>query len=520
LLNPSREAFHRKAHLFCLLLMATGLPLSMFLMSSSGILLAFNWLLWGNPVKRFRTFLGDRSAVVFTLLYLVHIGGVLYSADTAAAFSDLRIKLPLLFFPVVLSSVPQLGRKTWLLVLRVFVAAVLTATFICFAIYMNWTWRKATNFRELSPFISHIRLSLLVCISCMLLFFCLVRQTGTWLKLAAATGIFWQLYVLNLLQSATGFIVITVLLGLWLISRLGLVRNRVLRYSLPFVVGLLPMLFIGYHAQRYFLGKDHRDHRTAAMQSVNGEPYTNDWTNTLAENGHYVFYNIAPEEMNREWAKRSRIPLDSMDAAGFHISGRVYRYMASLNLPKDSLGLTKLTDQDIRAIERGETNVNYREKIPGIRRRLDNTFLEIDTYLNGNVNGNSVIQRWEYLKTGLAIAAQNPVAGVGTGDLQQAFDAEYEKRDSALGDMFRLRAHNQYLTMYIAFGLAGFLVFLTSVFYPPACKNTWRSIFFRGFMTVALISFLSEDTLETQAGVSFFIFFYAMMVWGVAAKNE
>jgi len=40
------------------------------------------------------------------------------------------------------------------------------------------------------------------------------------------------------------------------------------------------------------------------------------------------------------------------------------------------------------------------------------------------------------------------------------------------------------------------------------------------FFCIALLSMLNEDTLETQAGVTFFAFFYCFFIWGKEDKQK
>ena len=88
--------------------------------------------------------------------------------------------------------------------------------------------------------------------------------------------------------------------------------------------------------------------------------------------------------------------------------------------------------------------------------------------------------------------------------------------NSPLEKKFRLGAHNQYLTFAVTFGIAGFVWFLFSLFYPlrQLVQAKMFDYFYITFFVIALLSMLSEDTLETQAGVSFFAFFNCLLLFG------
>jgi hypothetical protein len=99
------------------------------------------------------------------------------------------------------------------------------------------------------------------------------------------------------------------------------------------------------------------------------------------------------------------------------------------------------------------------------------------------------------------------LTGVGTGDLGNAFQEEYEKNGSLLDNEFRWRSHNQFLTIFASFGVFGFLWFMFSLVYPAARLGKFHDFYYLSFFIIIVLSMLTEDTLETQAGVTPFAFF-------------
>jgi O-antigen ligase len=77
-----------------------------------------------------------------------------------------------------------------------------------------------------------------------------------------------------------------------------------------------------------------------------------------------------------------------------------------------------------------------------------------------------------------------------------------------------LRAHNQFLTIFAAFGIFGLLWFLATLILPPLILKVRRDYYFNFFLVISILSMLNEDTLETQAGVTFFAFFYVIFLFG------
>ncbi|MBL0051380.1 MAG: hypothetical protein IPP29_07655 [Bacteroidetes bacterium] len=108
--------------------------------------------------------------------------------------------------------------------------------------------------------------------------------------------------------------------------------------------------------------------------------------------------------------------------------------------------------------------------------------------------------------------------GVGTGDNKIAFENYYNTTNSKLGQQWRLRSHNQYMAIAVSFGMVGLALFIFALLYPVIKLSAHRHFIFLVFFCISLLSFFNEDTLETQAGITFFIFFYAVILWGYLRK--
>ena len=124
-------------------------------------------------------------------------------------------------------------------------------------------------------------------------------------------------------------------------------------------------------------------------------------------------------------------------------------------------------------------------------------------------NGHSLLERLEFWKTGIAIARDHPIFGTGIGDVQDTFNRYYEAEESKLVEENRNRTHNMILTTMISMGIVGLFLFLWfhSYFIQQAIrKENYPGI---AFFTLLIVSYMIEDTLETQVGVSLAGFFLA-----------
>jgi O-antigen ligase len=115
-----------------------------------------------------------------------------------------------------------------------------------------------------------------------------------------------------------------------------------------------------------------------------------------------------------------------------------------------------------------------------------------------------LVQRIAFLQAAFHIYRENPLFGVGTGDLKVAFAQAYEDVDSPLRDPFRLRAHNQYVTFMLSGGPMALILWLSvlgTLMIVPSYHEPRRPALL--FLLILGLSCFTEDTLETQAGITF-----------------
>jgi O-antigen ligase len=109
---------------------------------------------------------------------------------------------------------------------------------------------------------------------------------------------------------------------------------------------------------------------------------------------------------------------------------------------------------------------------------------------------------------------------VGTGDLKKSFKEQYELNQTKLEEKNRLRAHNQFLTFFISYGIIGGLLFLVFFFYPLFYSEVRKNPYYIVLLAICAISFLTEDTLETQVGVTFYAFFHPFILRFIKSNKE
>ena len=513
--------YESAAYFTCLALMAASLTLSPFLMSVAQFLLLIVWLATGDPVKvKFQRFIHNKVAVILVSLYLLHVVGLAYTSDFAYAFKDLKVKLPLLAFPIILSSVKPLEKRYLDLLMLVYVASVFVATCISFGTYLRHDYG---DIREISRFISHIRFCLnIVFVIGIIAYYLCSRPMPGWEKLIQAALIVWFLYQLHIFESISGYIA---LIGMVAASLLYLIFTRVKSpcwriASIAIVIGL-PLLtgVFSYHYVSTQISPTPVDFASLDQKTAQGNDYRHDTIYFPVEDGQYVGLYLCRKELREAWNSRSALDYDGMTFNGESLEQTLVRYMASKGLRKDAEGFAAMTDQDIQNVEQGIANyVNWSH--PGLYARLSSTVFEYGQYRRNNYpNGGSLSQRLEYTKASIYLIKKHPLFGVGTGDIPNAYMQAYDELQSPLLQQVRHKAHNQYLSITVGFGFVGLALFLFVLLYPYLSSKRHRTYLYTVFLVILLLSMLPEDTIETQAGVSWFAFFNSLLIFAFQNRD-
>jgi hypothetical protein len=506
---------------FILILLALSLPLSIYTTSLAEILLLLNWIAGGNFREKLSRLWQEKSALVVTLVFFIHIIGLSYTRDFDYALHDLKTKLPLLVLPVIIGSSDPLDAKKLRTLLLLFCMAVVASSLVSAAVFFNLFNFHYDDYKTISIFISHIRLALMVDLSiCILLYYASGRDESPIgnikIRISLFVAAFWLACFLMMLKSVTGIVIFLVLffiLGWRYSGRIKWIAPKFILRVLILTVPLLIASWLSHTVARYYY-REKLDFSSLEKSTPQGNPYLNDTTQNWAENGHYVWIYVCEKEMEIEWNKRSSLAYYGKDRRNQYLRFTLIRYLSSKGLRKDAEGVKALDPEDINAVENGIANYIFLNKF-SLYPRIYQIIWELDNYMNGsNPSGHSVSQRLAYLDAAGHIIRENPVFGVGTGDVQTVFNKYYSSCADPLNPEARRRAHNQYITFMVTFGALGTIIILIALFLPVYIEKRRGDFLFLCFAIIGFLSMLNEDTLETQTGISFFMFFYSVFLYG------
>ena len=528
--RASIRPYLNQAYLLGLLMVAVGLTLSPFLMGMSQFWLAAVWLIDGILTKdfkdKFSRFWHNKAAVLLVAFYLMHVIGLLWTSDFQYALKDLRVKLPILVMPFVLSSMELLDRKRFDLVMLIYVVSVFIATQFSFVSYLKHDYEDV---REISHFISHIRFCLNIVFSMALVGYYIFKKRITKGKGVPAFQVryavdqflmwflmFWFTYVIFIFESLSGYVIlgaVALVSAIYAFLQWKKSRGWNLAVGVAVLVALVVGIAVVVHFVKPMLKVEPVDFTALEKKTALGNDYWHDTICNPVEDGKYVGLYYCRKELQEVWPQRSDLPLEGTTLNGESLEATLARYLTSKDLRKDAQGVMALTDEDVRNIEQGVANYNN-WKHPGMHARLSSTLFEYNLYRRfNNPNGGSLSQRLEYTRASFHLIGQHPWFGVGTGDVPQAFAQTYDEIHSPLKEEYRFRAHNQYLAIAVAFGLVGLAFFLFVLFYPWFSSKQHRTYLYMVFLCIMLLSMFPEDTLETQAGATLFAFFVSILLF-------
>ena len=486
----------------CVCLLAIGLCTSKALVSISAATLflisVFSFKL-ADLQQSIRT---NKSLLFLFLFFVYYCLSIFWSSDFSIGIQDIVSKLNLVIIPIALLIKP-IDTKWLERLFLVFIWTVVSTSvfnFIHFQFYTSF----GRDIRTLSLFVSHIRFSLFISFSLGLIIRYIWMNKNFWKRILYFSLFCWLLFYMYYSEVLSGILGLAG--GFFLYLLISLLRNTKTTKWVYFVSFFLVIL--GGLIVSYILSKETnspvRTLKTYPKFTQLGNAYSHDTLSKEMENGNYIYTLICDKEIDSIWPKLSSIPLNQKNLKGYQTRMVMYRYLTSKALPKDAYGLQQLSQQDIRSIENG---------IPSVLEVRSGIFSKIKYYFKNlnqseNPNGNSFLQRLEYWRVGSTLFKKHPIIGVGIGDYKSAFAEEYEKKESLLYLENRLETHQQFLSVLIATGCIGGILFaLIFYFYVLQTSSNPLAIYFIG---IILASFLVEDTLTTLAGMSFFAFFYTL----------
>lgn len=482
--------------------MAVGLVFGKAILSISLLFTILILLIRADFKLYWKELKSSRFIHILGLYFLFHFLTLLWSDNLPYGLHEIKVRSSLLLIILCFVCRP-LDRNLLNWILLIFVLSILLATALNFSVYFGLIGeRSSDDIRGMSMFGSHVRFALLVIIGIIICFqFWREKYFHFVLPLIAIT---WLLTYTYFSQVITGYIGVAVVMFFLTARWIYQWRKWAsISFVLSCIAGIIVLVYFTFRP----IYPEQKGYNNLPFLTEEGNPYYHKGETIQPETGEYIEIMVCWEELEREWNKVSEIPfIGGRDAKGQFIESTAIRYLSSKGLNRDAKGFRTLSKKDIKNIEDGHAS-QYTSGLMarwyGIRYQIVN---KVDP------NGHSLLERLEFWKAGGHIARTNLIGGVGIGDIQDAFNDYYNETNSPLQEDNRNRSHNMFLSTLIGMGVFGLFLFIwlhAQFLQEMIYKGSVSGIL---FVVLLLVTYLIEDTLETQVGVSLTAFFLGLFL--------
>lgn len=499
-----RTAIHNLAlqhafQLYGMALILIGLPWSPVAVSTGFIVIAVHAVLHPEIYTRVVNILHSPKLFALLALYAVYLLAMLYTTNIEKGLSILRIKLPLLVAPLVMLAFHEQYKKHFILLARLFTLSLFVHAL---AGIIDFEFLRPYQTKMPAFFVSYIRLSLMMVLAFFLaVYFAALKRQNLissllWLLVSVAL-----LYNILYLKSLTAYMALVLSVPVYILGLLEGRGKKVFLATLAFLV-VMVVAYIAHIAYLFVMPLQEWNPKTDSL-TPRGNVYTHSTVQEI-ENGYYVGLYLCEPEMKESWNKISSLKYDSTDQNGNHIKYTLHRYLTYLHLAKNSNGVNALQSEQINHIESGYANPLQAQK-RSIEAKIYTLMWELHAYSKGaKATGRSNALRLEYWKTSWRIIQKNPMFGVGTGDIQKAFEDEYAAQKTYLPPNMQLQSHNQWLSVAVSAGIPGVLALLLPFLMVAKMNYTDLKPLLFVITCILFISLLTEDMLNNQIGVSMY----------------
>ena len=507
-----KSTTHRKVYVFFISCLAASISLGKVPMSISLIGLTLNWILELDFQLKWKKIKDQKYLpIIFSGLFLIELLWLPISKDTTIGLNVLRIKLPLLLLPLIIGSSTRISKREWKTIITTFFIGILVSTIWVYLVSLEVlpSKKESGTARDASIFMSHIRYSVLLSLSA--IFVLVLAFKNLINKLIAIVFFLWLLFLIFKLSTITAILGLSFALLFLFIALIFASRNK---HKKVYLAGIASLFFlIGLYVTTIVNDFYHIKIKERSLQthSFGGEKYQFDLKDNTTENGFFLWENIAQKELERAWNRKSKISFNSKDKKNQPVKATLYRFLTSKGHNKDSVGLSKLTQNEIQKIENGETSsVDYNNFEKRIRSLL---YQRESRKKSSDPNNQTINQRVVFWKAGIDIFLNQTVIGYGPGGAKKQFKKYYKNRNTNLKKSNQLLAHNQFITQSINLGALGTIIWVFVLFYSFLKIEKEISLFFVPYLILMFFAFMSDDMLEVQAGVTIFSFFGTIMLF-------
>ena len=453
-----------KLFFYSLLYIALTIPFQWkYLPFSVGItMLGLVWFFGSNLSQKIKKFVKNPYAILLSGLYLLYLISILYSENKSYGFTDLLLKLPLLLFPLFLSTTDSLNNSQYKSVLRTFAISTFFAAITTLLIgYCNYTQTGLTKYffyHDLTIFMHSAYYALYALFAIVIFIYLFNKTENKKSKIAYSSMAFGLSIFLFLLSSRMQILIFVTLLTFFIVVR-AFQKKRIL-------TGILA-LFLSYAC---------------------------------------IFLLVTQMPKTSARLQQTKAHIKNINYSKTNSDARVQIWGAATNVIKKNYlfgtGVGDVKDELISQYELLSENDSEKEKA------IEQIIIKIQNN-----------ERW------LLHIKQKAIENNISVEDQLFADAIFVLEDTQSRYKHFIKKgynyHSQFFQTLSAVGLLGFFFLFFSLLIPAyslGLKN--RNFLLLGFFFMVFISFITESMLERQAGVIFYAFFSSFIVFNSKMIND
>ena len=151
--------------------------------------------------------------------------------------------------------------------------------------------------------------------------------------------------------------------------------------------------------------------------------------------------------------------------------------------------------------------------VPSLSNKISYTKYDLADFSKGNIDDHSDGMRLASLMVGVELIKENFWIGTGAGDILAESKKMCERKFPQIqNDLNRKMPHNEFLWIFAATGIFGFVAFCIAFLVPFFVGLSHKNWLFVVLHLIYLSSFLSEYSLEEQIGSMFYLIFLLLFL--------
>lgn len=154
-----------------------------------------------------------------------------------------------------------------------------------------------------------------------------------------------------------------------------------------------------------------------------------------------------------------------------------------------------------------------------LQNRMANSLEDLDTIIHAkDANDKSVAMRVEAWKNALLLWKEQPLMGIGLGDVEAEMQRKYIERNTTLREINRKNPHNQFLETGLQTGIFGAIkLLLIFIVFIIAQRQNYVGL---GVVVILFVSVFFESLLERQVSIMAMSFFMGFFIFSESHPNK